>query len=142
MFALSALIQIRGDVCPVTAENFRSLCTGEKGTNDDFVPYHYKGTKLHRVIPDLMLQGGDITVSRRAMARQILWSSASIKHATLLLITLWLCMCTLCVVEFSAGMALVANQCLAVTLQTKTSFCEYEYTDQHHIHVCAAARRC
>ena len=30
--------------------------------NRDKIPYHYKGTKLHRVIPDLMLQGGDITV--------------------------------------------------------------------------------
>ena len=54
--------QIRGDVCPRTAENWRSLNTGDKGQNRDRIPYHYKGTKLHRVIPDLMLQGGDITV--------------------------------------------------------------------------------
>ena len=56
------LPQIRGDVCPRTAENWRALNTGDKGENRDKVPYHYKGTKLHRVIPDLMLQGGDITV--------------------------------------------------------------------------------
>ena len=55
-------MQIRGDVCPRTAENWRALNTGDKGENRDKVPYHYKGTKLHRVIPDLMLQGGDITV--------------------------------------------------------------------------------
>ena len=54
-------IKLYADV-PITAENFKCLCTGEKGMSTYMDrPLHYKMSKIHRIIPGFMIQGGDIT---------------------------------------------------------------------------------
>lgn len=56
------VFELFADVVPKTAENFRSLCTGEKGVDAaSGKPLHYLGCVFHRVVPKFMVQGGDFT---------------------------------------------------------------------------------
>ena len=55
------IFELYSDVVPKTVENFRCLCTGEKGISKSGKPLHYKGCIFHRIIPKFLVQGGDIT---------------------------------------------------------------------------------
>lgn len=59
--AARVVCELFSDLVPKTVENFRCLCTGEKGFSTAGKPLHFKGNAFHRVVPGFAVQGGDIT---------------------------------------------------------------------------------
>ena len=49
-------MELFASAVPKTAENFRALCTGEKGVGQRKKKLHYKGSIFHRVVPGFMCQ--------------------------------------------------------------------------------------
>ncbi|KZT58099.1 hypothetical protein CALCODRAFT_260117 [Calocera cornea HHB12733] len=66
------IFELFNDTAPKTAENFRALCTGEKGVSPiSDVPLYYKGCTVHRAIKDFMIQAGDFTKGNGAGGESI-----------------------------------------------------------------------
>jgi peptidylprolyl isomerase len=59
-FAGRIIFELFTDITPVTCENFRCLCTGERGSGVTGKPLHFKNIPFHRIIPEYVVQGGDI----------------------------------------------------------------------------------
>eukprot|EP00389_Voromonas_pontica_P000632 GDKH01000933.1.p1 GENE.GDKH01000933.1~~GDKH01000933.1.p1 ORF type:complete len:255 (-),score=16.43 GDKH01000933.1:60-824(-) len=63
--------ELFADDLPITAENFRCLCTGETGLGYWLRPRWYKHTRFMRVIPGFMCHGGDFNYGTGHMGESI-----------------------------------------------------------------------
>ena len=52
------LFELMSDICPKTCENFKALCTGEKGKLASGLSLTYEGCLIHRIVPNGWIQGG------------------------------------------------------------------------------------
>ncbi|KAJ4887045.1 hypothetical protein Rs2_26793 [Raphanus sativus] len=69
------VMELFADTTPRTAENFRALCTGEKGIGKFGKPLHYKGTIFHKVFPNYTLCGGNIIGGREEPGGECIYGS-------------------------------------------------------------------
>ncbi|XP_022089823.1 peptidyl-prolyl cis-trans isomerase-like 6 [Acanthaster planci] len=83
------LFELYTDKCPRTCENFKALCTGEKGhkTDESLMKYHFKDSLIHRIVPNGWLQGGDILLGKGDGGESIYGQffedeNYSVKHAS------------------------------------------------------------
>merc|ERR1711948_22137 len=77
------VMELRADVVPKTAENFRALCTGEKGQGRSGKALHFRGSTFHRVITAFMCQGGDFTAGNGTGGESIYGSKFADENFTL-----------------------------------------------------------
>ncbi|CAN6833847.1 unnamed protein product [Brassica oleracea] len=68
------VMELFADTTPRTAENFRALCTGEKGMGKKGKPLHYKGSIIHHMCPDYMIGGGDFTDERKGCGGESIYA--------------------------------------------------------------------
>jgi|EP00505_MAST-04D_sp_SCG-Rhode-Island_P001024 peptidylprolyl isomerase len=64
-------IKLWHDIAPLACENFRALCTGEKGKGKSGRPLHFKGSPFHRIVSGFVAQGGDISTGTGAGGESI-----------------------------------------------------------------------
>lgn len=64
------VMELFADVVPRTVENFRALCTGERGVGKSGKRLHFKGCVFHRIIPEFMCQ---VCPSPLSPAQQLAW---------------------------------------------------------------------
>lgn len=57
--ACRVVVELFNDVCPRTADNFIALCEGSERPSQSGVPLRYEGSRVHRVVKDMIVQGGD-----------------------------------------------------------------------------------
>ena len=66
------VFELFSDVCPRTVENFRCLCTGEKGEGrNTFKPLHYLNTPVHRIVKGFIVQGGDFSSGESSVMNRV-----------------------------------------------------------------------
>lgn len=116
------IFELFSDLCPITCENFRALCTGEKGTGKTTgKPLHYKGIIFHRVVRDFMIQGGDFSIGNGTGGESIYGGTYAgdfhTHHLLLKLFSLCLCMMN---VQLSYGISMLeVIICIILSLPQK-----------------------